>query len=186
MEYFDDTADPTFVEVEEDPIEFDDSSTIDIDHIGGGESGVRTINVLYCIQWSYRSTYDNIAKYVESKNPSVIVTGDEYPASELNQILGQVCSFLQFGLIAVIMIGPDVVCQKLGVQTPDILLQMGEKKFMVCMISFLIGNMVKSNLLSTGAFEIYFDDELVFSKLQTNEIPSTDVINELLTGYGVV
>ena len=42
---------------------------------------------------------------------------------------------------------------------------MKNNKMMSFMIVFFMGNMISGNLLSTGAFEIFVDDKLVFSKL---------------------
>jgi selT/selW/selH-like putative selenoprotein len=36
--------------------------------------------------------------------------------------------------------------------------------------------MIYSNLVSSGAFEIYVNNKLVFSKLQSSEMPTADAI----------
>lgn len=45
------------------------------------------------------------------------------------------------------------------------------KILMLCYLSFAI----ISNTISTGAFEVYFDNSLVFSKLQKYRYPSEEV-----------
>lgn len=69
---------------------------------------------------------------------------------------------------------------------PPYLQKLLENKVMVGIGSFILGNMIRGQLLSTGAFEIFFDDELVFSKLQTNQVPDEDIIVKLLQSYKVI
>lgn len=87
--------------------------------------------------------------------------------------------------ILFLFIGPTIF-EQMGKPVPELVTKMCDSKFMWIMVFFLIGNMVRNNLLATGAFEIYFDDELVFSKLNTNQIPSAEIINGLLTQYQIV
>jgi selT/selW/selH-like putative selenoprotein len=44
---------------------------------------------------------------------------------------------------------------------------------------FLI-NMLQSQVSSTGAFEIYFDERLIFSKLATGRMPSPLELSRLI------
>ena len=37
---------------------------------------------------------------------------------------------------------------------------------------FTLGNNIQNMLISTGAFEIYVNDELIYSKLQTGAMPN--------------
>lgn len=154
-------------------------------HKAPGESNVKIINILYCVAWSYRSTYDSVQKYIESKNPHVIVTGSEYPAPPLNQMIASLLGYVQIAAV-IFMLGGTFIFDKLGIQPPQIYHQLVEKKMMVMMVSFILGNMIKNQLLSTGAFEIYFDDEKVFSKLETNEPPSLELIDSLLVSYEMI
>jgi len=47
---------------------------------------------------------------------------------------------------------------------------------MICYLSFAI----ISNTISTGAFEVYFENSLVFSKLQKYRYPTEEVENMLI------
>ena len=38
-------------------------------------------------------------------------------------------------------------------------------------IALYVINLIGSNLLSTGAFEVYIQDELVWSKIETGRLP---------------
>jgi selT/selW/selH-like putative selenoprotein len=41
---------------------------------------------------------------------------------------------------------------------------------------FLGGNMLSNMVSNTGAFEVYYKDRLIFSKLQSGRVPSIDEI----------
>lgn len=40
------------------------------------------------------------------------------------------------------------------------------------MIIFFVGNMLYGGLIQTGAFEIYLNEKLIFSKIATGRLPS--------------
>ena len=88
-------------------------------------------------------------------------------------------------VIALLFLGPTIF-EKLQIQTPAIVNSLLEKKFMVMMAAFVLGNMIKNQLLATGAFEIYFDDELVFSKLQSKQAPSQEILENLFRMHNVI
>jgi hypothetical protein len=46
--------------------------------------------------------------------------------------------------------------------------------------------MFQNGLLQSGAFEMYINNKLVFSKLQNGEMPSIDVINSMMADAGLV
>jgi predicted Rdx family selenoprotein len=43
--------------------------------------------------------------------------------------------------------------------------------------AFFIGNQLHNALLSTGAFEIYINDVLAFSKIATGTMPDANTLN---------
>jgi len=47
-----------------------------------------------------------------------------------------------------------------------------ENKMSSCIMIWMLGNMVISGLSNTGAFEIAYDGQMVFSKLETGRMPS--------------
>jgi selT/selW/selH-like putative selenoprotein len=47
-----------------------------------------------------------------------------------------------------------------------------DKKMFIILGAYFGLNMLQNMLSSTGAFEIFLNDQLIFSKLQTNRIPT--------------
>jgi selT/selW/selH-like putative selenoprotein len=72
---------------------------------------------------------------------------------------------------AILMMG-DVICRTIGITTPDFIKKIQESKVMYGITGFLVSNMIQSNLMQTGAFEIKVDGKLVFSKLESHRMPN--------------
>ena len=51
--------------------------------------------------------------------------------------------------------------------------------------AFFIGSQISAGLLQTGAFEIYIEDELVFSKLETGRQVTEADIKAIFGPYGI-
>ena len=51
---------------------------------------------------------------------------------------------------------------------------------------YIVFSQIKTGLLSSSAFEVYLDGKLIFSKLQTGEIPSPENINRALKEHDII
>eukprot|EP01061_Rhynchopus_euleeides_P024048 TRINITY_DN38876_c0_g1_i1.p6 TRINITY_DN38876_c0_g1~~TRINITY_DN38876_c0_g1_i1.p6 ORF type:complete len:117 (+),score=43.39 TRINITY_DN38876_c0_g1_i1:377-727(+) len=66
-----------------------------------------------------------------------------------------------------------IACTLLGLHTmlpPPLGPWVAENKGQTIMFLFVL-NMIAAQLMSTGAFEVFVNDKLVFSKLQTGQVP---------------
>ena len=79
----------------------------------------------------------------------------------------------------------DTICQAVGIPTPNFVKQIQESKVMYGITGFLVGNMIQSSMLQTGAFEIKVDGRLVFSKLESNRMPNMQEIVEIFRIEGI-
>mmetsp|Transcript_21624 Transcript_21624/g.47499 ORF Transcript_21624/g.47499 Transcript_21624/m.47499 type:complete len:121 (-) Transcript_21624:591-953(-) len=70
----------------------------------------------------------------------------------------------------------DKVFGALGVTPPEFYNSMKNNKMTTCMGLWFFGNTIAQNLLSTGAFEIYYDGELIFSKLSSGTLPVLNMV----------
>lgn len=60
-----------------------------------------------------------------------------------------------------------------------------QNKMAWCMGTFFIGNMISSGLTKTNAFEIYLDERLIWSTLQTNRKPTMEDLVRSFRKVGV-
>jgi len=51
---------------------------------------------------------------------------------------------------------------------------------MVIIITMFVGNAIYGSLMSTGAFEVYLDNKLVFSKIKSGIMPTPQDLDRLL------
>ena len=88
-------------------------------------------------------------------------------------------------------------------EPPSILLWAWENKGYACMMAFFLGklyclsnkelsryflpgNAIENTLVSTGAFEIYLEDERLWSKLETGRIPSQGIVNQCQASLNIL
>jgi len=87
---------------------------------------------------------------------------------------------LQLGVIA-LALAAEPLCTALNIQLPEnIARELKEKKMMILMGAWFVGNTINNALTSTGAFEVYYEDALVFSKLETGRMPNS--MDEIVQG----
>lgn len=78
---------------------------------------------------------------------------------------------VQLSLLAMVLAG-DHFFSALGLETPQFIDTLRENKFGSCMMIWIVGNMAVSGMSNTGAFEIAYDGQMVFSKLGEGRMPT--------------
>jgi selT/selW/selH-like putative selenoprotein len=103
--------------------------------------------------------------------PGTEVVGSNYPPSAANVAASKVVSFATMGCVGATFFG-EKIFEMIGMARPELVVSMQANKMGTTMGAWFVGNMVSQNLLNTGAFEIYYDGEVIFSKLQTSRLPN--------------
>lgn len=93
--------------------------------------------------------------------------------------LAHALSLLKLALIALVLLGVDPFA-RLGHRTPTFFLWMLTNKLYSCLMLFFVCGAIESKLVSTGAFEIYFNDVRVWSKIETGRIPSPPELFQII------
>ena len=108
------------------------------------------------------------------------ISGDNYPPSATQQIIAQITSMIWIVGIAYLILGQSIMA-KLNIPEPKFLKDVNENKVFAFIALFMLNN-IGNSMLSTGAFEIYLDGKLVFSKLEMGKLPNgEDLLNILST-----
>lgn len=125
-----------------------------------------------------------LKNFVETKFPEFIgnVYGEVYPPPAINVAIAQFASYVWFAGIA-LMFGGHIIFEQLGLQTPDFVVQMNKNKVGAFMGLFVMNSLANS-LVATGAFEIYVNEELIFSKLQAGRFPNGDELVAAMNALG--
>lgn len=133
----------------------------------------------------YGNSYNQIKNVIHNHaTEEVIVTGKNYPASEQNQMLAKVLGFLQMILLALVIAGENI-CKVVGINTPELVKKLQESPWLYGFLIFMIGNNVQNSLMTTGAFEIYVDGQLMHSKLETGRMPNMESLAQQLLEHGI-
>lgn len=92
--------------------------------------------------------------------------------------------YIQLALFAGLFFA-DSLLAALKVTSPPLITSMKENKFASFMFIWLVGNMLQGSLLSTGAFEIYHGDKLIWSSLKEGRLPNMGDVVEVFGGSGI-
>ena len=108
--------------------------------------------------------------------------GDVYPPSTFAVWIAEVAGTLWMLGIALIIFGKSIF-DITGLPVPFFIEYIANNKVQTFIILFVINN-IGHSLLATGAFEIYLNDELIFSKLQAGRFPTMNEMFSILNSHG--
>lgn len=137
---------------------------------------------MFCSSWGYKKVFDQFAYAIQQKYPELIIQGDIYPPATVNTYLAHALSIAKMIFIIFIVSGQNPFTW-LQVETPSVYTWALENKMYACLFLFFISNAVEGQLLSTGAFEVSFNDVPVWSKLETGRIPSPQEIFQIIENH---
>ncbi|GLT89413.1 hypothetical protein SLE2022_073940 [Rubroshorea leprosula] len=168
------------------PLQFPTKKTTSV--LGTGIGSI--VNINFCMSCSYRGTAVTMKNMLEAAFPGISVDLANYPATFPKRLLSKVVPFLQVGLMGIIMAG-ERIFPKLGIMPlPAWYLSLRSNRFGSIASIWLLGNILQGFLQSSGAFEVYCNGELVFSKLMERRFPSEielrDLVNKKLPNSRVV
>ncbi|OVA02711.1 Selenoprotein [Macleaya cordata] len=159
--------------------------------IGNGGIGYgTTIKINFCSSCSYRGNAVTMQKMLETSFPGIDVILANHPPSLPKRLLSKVVPVFQVGVMGIVMAGEQIF-PRLGFVTPPAwYFTMRQNRFGTIATAWLLGNAMQSFLQSSGAFEVYCNDELVFSKLKEKRFPSEfelrEIINNKLSNSRIV
>jgi selT/selW/selH-like putative selenoprotein len=132
--------------------------------------------------------YHEVKRFIESKYPEFRgnISGGNYPPGPFAEISATIAGYLWIGGIALLLAG-DIIFRTLGITPPSWYETMKANKVM-CFIGLFIMNSLGSSMMTTGAFEVYLNDEhVLFSRLQSGgtRLPSGDDLMRSLKEFGI-
>ncbi|KAK7390367.1 hypothetical protein VNO78_25672 [Psophocarpus tetragonolobus] len=157
------------------PLEFPAQKQSGIGLIGVGS----TVSIDFCTSCSYKGNAVTVKNMLESEFPGINVVLANYPPPLPKRILSKVVPVVQTGIIVAIVAG-DQIFPRLGIRPPPWYYSLRANKFRSIASTWLLTNFLQSFLQSSGAFEVYYNGELVFSKLKENRFPGEIELRELI------
>ncbi|KAL4369483.1 hypothetical protein GQ457_05G017980 [Hibiscus cannabinus] len=133
---------------------------------------------------NFRGTAITMKKMLETQFPGIDVILDNYPPPFPKRLLSKVVPVFQFGVIWIIMVDKQIF-PMIGIMMPlPWYYSFHGNRFGSIVTAWLLGNVMQSFLQSSGAFEVFCNGELVFSKLKqrkfAGEIELKDLVGKTL------
>uniref|UniRef100_A0A1J3CDE5 SelT-like protein n=1 Tax=Noccaea caerulescens TaxID=107243 RepID=A0A1J3CDE5_NOCCA len=149
-----------------------------------------TVEINFCVSCSFKGTAVTMKKMLETAFPGLDVVLANYPPPAPKRLLAKVVPVAQMGVIGMIVAG-DRILPMIGIaQPPAWLNSLRANRFGSMASTWLLGNFLQSYLQSSGAFEVYCNGEMVFSKLKEGRFPGEielrDVISKTLTRPSII
>lgn len=122
--------------------------------------------------------------------PKVEISGENYVVEGTKGMIGTLAGWLRMGSIAYLFVG-EQMCQSIWTPqtTPDVLKDFNhylkENKMQFGMGAFFMLSALQSGLMQSGAFEIYINDKLEYSKLETGKMPNYDNVRDIFSKYDI-
>ena len=143
------------------------------------------LRIEFCQSGSHRGYFNQVKEHLEKTYSNIIVIPSDYPLSTIRKILYYIVTFFQFGLIIVVFCTKFLKEQLDGLVPGIIFDWIEEKKVMVGMGAFFIGNMLNNNITNSGAFEIYCNEKLIWSAINNEKrVPNLETIINMVQRYG--
>lgn len=125
--------------------------------------------------------FEDYSSFLHQNFPKVNVIGDNFPPPRPRQILASVISTLKLVLMGLVIFGDHInIWQTLGITPPPIYIWANQNKMYACVMLFFICNTIESQLISTGAFEISYNDMPIWSKLQSGRLPNPNELFQIV------
>ncbi|KAL6614225.1 hypothetical protein ACP70R_036495 [Stipagrostis hirtigluma subsp. patula] len=165
-----------------DALQPDDISGADasaqVPQVDGPGSGT-TVELKFCASCSYRGTAMTMKRLLETSFPGIHVVLENYPPPFPKRALSKAVPIVQVGAMAALMAG-DQIFPRFGMVPPPWYYSLRANRFGTMATIWLFGNFAQSFLQSSGAFEVYCNGQLVFSKLSEQWFPSELELQELI------
>ena len=120
---------------------------------------------------SFQKYYDNLKIQIMGNFTYLDVEGKEYPLPPFKKFFSKFTFFTQIS-VSFLIFGGQKYKDKLTMIPPGVFDALEKNKWFVMIGNFLLHQWLNRYLSSTGAFEVYYKDKLIFSKLASNRLPS--------------
>jgi hypothetical protein len=110
------------------------------------------------------------------------IAKEMYPPGPIKSMIANICQVVWLGGILVLLTG-STICKTLKIEEPELFKTARENPFSTFIFLFII-NSVGASQLSTGAFEVTLDGELIFSKLALGRVPQGPEILKAIESMG--
>ncbi|XP_067007045.1 thioredoxin reductase-like selenoprotein T homolog CG3887 [Anabrus simplex] len=129
-----------------------------------------TMKFQYCYSCGYHKAFQEYGNIIQQKYPEIIIEGENYNPPTYIILIAKIIGAVKMLLVVCIISGVNIF-QCIGQPQPWWWTWCVDNRLYSCLMLFFTCNAIENQLMSTGAFEITFNDVPVWSKLETGRIP---------------
>lgn len=150
---------------------------------GVDKEGIIVLDILHCS--SHQSNIDTLKKEILGNYTNIEITSRVDLAPLSKQLISKAVFIIQI-IIAAICLGGNFTRPYLSMIIPTKVIDFIEsKKLMFGIMAYFSLSSIQTSLLQTGAFEVFANEQLIFSKLETKKLPSLDDLVLLIEQLGL-
>mmetsp|Transcript_84 Transcript_84/g.109 ORF Transcript_84/g.109 Transcript_84/m.109 type:complete len:139 (-) Transcript_84:315-731(-) len=130
--------------------------------------------------------YLQVKQFLEENFPQLRgnISGGNYPPPSWALHMLNLVSYVQMTAIALLLFGDSIWSMFSFEKPPEWYNTCKKNKMQVFMLTFLIIPTFLQSYVTTGAFEIMLNDEVLFSKLDSGKFPTGDGLIKIFARYG--
>jgi selT/selW/selH-like putative selenoprotein len=133
------------------------------------EDDREVITIIYD-QKSFGQYYETLKNEIMGNFTNIDVEGKNYPLPSGKQFLSKFTFVSQMGISLLVFTGQKLK-DTITVVPPSVFDGIEKNKWFLLIGNFFFHQWLNRNLATTGAFEIYYKDKIIFSKLASNKLP---------------
>ena len=123
-----------------------------------------------------RNAFEQVKSVLHERYPALSISGSEHPVEGMYLHIAGLLQIVQYSAIALLFVAETQVFPRLGMAPPQWYIQLAQNKLGAAAGIWFVGNIAVANLARTGAFEVYYDGQTVFSKLASGMNPDIQMI----------
>lgn len=128
------------------------------------------VKIQYCQSCGYRQAYEQIREGLKKDFPSIIVEGEIHKPDYLRTQLANLIFIAKssFFIMAYFRFDPFLY---FNLQTPRFWFFVLDNRMSASVLVLLLSSSIEGGMMSTGAFEIFYNDMPIWSKIQSGRMP---------------
>lgn len=166
------------------PLPYDPlSDTDNFNSVGPLSSGsVPTIKVLYCHSCGYRQAFEDLARKLTVQFPTLNVVGEYHKPGWIRSQVANLVFLLKIGFFVMLYTRFDPF-NYFRMETPRFWNTILENKVAASVMTLLLASSIENSMMSTGAYEVYFNGMPIWSKIDTGRIPTFPEIVNIISNH---
>ena len=121
-------------------------------------------------KYLYEKKFNEIKYDIENNYTNVYVDGIEYPVPENKKYFSKFTYITQIG-VSILLVFPKALKLGLPFLSDNAIKNIEDYKWLIILFNFMMHFWLNKFLLTTGAFEIIYNNKLLYSKLEVHTLP---------------